>query len=190
MKRCDPVRKWCVRERDSSQRHFASSSRHLPQELNLDRGCAAKDPRSAARDSTSTSRPRRCLGPPAGTRRGWPAKRRTSSRRPHRRAPDGRSGVSEPFLGHERLHELLSHTPSFDIEEDAMFELGVHRPRQQLQFAASVCAAKTRRTSKLEKSSAKTMALVVSAKKAFSDATANLAPLSFCTYLVVISKHW
>ena len=92
--------------------------------------------------------------------------------------------VSEPILEHERLHELVSHAPSFDLEEDAMLELGVHRPRLRLLFAASVLRSENpphKQAGKVERGND-------AAKNVFSDAMVNLKPLSFSTYWV--AKHW
>ena len=80
----------------------------------------------------------------------WPFCKNSLSLGPQRDAPrpdvhigvlqDGRSGgVRETFLEHEKLHDLVSNAPNFDLEEGATPELEVHRPRQ-LDFR-SLCTA-------------------------------------------------
>ena len=141
------IERWAVAgssvQSQRCQPHFARSSSHLQARTRSRSRPCCRDPRGAAlrfRKHVKTPSPLWV----------WALCKNSLSLGPQRDAPrpdvhigvlqDGRSGgVRETFLEHEKLHDLVSNAPNFDLEEDATPELEVHRPRQ-LDFR-SLCTA-------------------------------------------------
>ena len=137
--------RWAVREQCSKPRtsHFASSSRRPPQELDLIRGRATKTQEKMLAIPQARQDPVAALG--LGLDEPGPQGDAPRHDLHIDVLQDGRrGGVSEHFLEQERIYELVSHAPSFDLEEDAMLERGVHRLRLQLQLAVSVLRSANR----------------------------------------------